>query len=137
MSKLSYRKTDIDTPEVNNYITMREIANSPIPISTIFKDALAEDKFELHSLNIMNKLKEKNANNHYKCLKKNYNKEKTKDKKKKKKVRFKMDFIDEVLIESFKEHNLKMCFMQEEMEEPLIIKKKNCKECIENFCLII
>lgn len=135
MSMSLNRKTSSDKTEVNNYITIREIPCSPIPISYIFKDSLSEDKLELSSVNILNKLNEKK--NKYCRRSSKHIIHKNKNRNKKKKVRFKHDFIDEVVIESYKEHNLKMCFMQVIMEEPNLNKKKNCKECIEKYCVIM
>jgi hypothetical protein len=130
MSKLSNRIANLESPEVNNFVTMRDIPYSPLPVNSILKDAIIDEKFELNSLN---KLKKKKPNYMQSNTKQTTNKEK--QKKKKKRVRFKYEFVDEVLIESYKEHNLKMCFMQGEIEEIIYKEKRDCRECLEKYCL--
>jgi hypothetical protein len=61
------------------------------------------------------------------------------DKNKKKKVKFKQDFINEVWIESYKEYNLKMCFMEMDLEQNDNFENNSesaCKKCVEKMCLI-
>ena len=52
--------------------------------------------------------------------------------KKKKKVRFKLDFIDEKLIESYKEYNLLMTYSEFEVQINEVKKEnsENCKKCL-------
>jgi hypothetical protein len=129
MSKSSTAKVNSEIQNGINIITMKDIPYTQIPVNSILKDSIYEDNCDSNwgSSYILRKLRPKYPQSTSKRSSKS---------KKKKKVRFKADFIDEVLIESYKEHNLKMCYMQEEIEDNLIPLKKDCRSCIQRYCVI-
>ena len=129
MSKSPSRKENNENKNEINLITMKDIPYTQIPVNSILKDSIYDDNYVSNwgSSNSLNRLRPKYLQSTGKRNSKF---------KKKKKVRFKADFIDEVLIESFKEHNLKMCYMQEEIEENLSPPKKDCKSCVQKYCPI-
>lgn len=129
MSKSPSGKENQENQNENNLITMKDIPYTQIPVNSILKDSIYDDNFVSNwgSTNSLNRLRPKYLQSTGKRNSKF---------KKKKKVRFKTDFIDEVLIESYKEHNLKMCYMQEEIEENLSPPKRDCKSCVQRYCPI-
>ena len=129
MSKLSTRKENNEKQNEINLITMKDIPYTQIPVNSILKDSIYDENYVSNwgSSYSKNRLRP----NYLQSTGKRNSKFK-----KKKKVRFKADFIDEVLIESYKEHNLKMCYMHEEIEENLNPPKRDCKSCVQKYCLI-
>ena len=102
MSKLLNGDTSKDVLNNKNSETIRDISYKEIIINSIIKDSLLEDGTEFNSLNLLNN-REESVNKH-KYLQSN----KKEKKKKKRLLRFKLDLIDEVEIESYKEHNQKI-----------------------------
>ena len=128
MSKLLNGDTSKDVLNNKNSETIRDNSYKEIIINSIIKDSLLEDGTEFNSLNLLNN-REESVNKH-KYLQSN----KKEKKKKKRLLRFKLDLIDEVEIESYKEHNQKMCFR--EIEDDVEKNAKDCRSCLEKFCLI-
>ena len=134
MSKLSNSNASNDVLQAINMVTMRDISYKEIPINSIIKDSLLEDGTEFNALNLLNNSKSRynkllhlHGNSSKHCSKK--------DKRKKKRLlKFRLDFIDEVEIESYKEHNQKMCYR--EIEENDEKKIKDCRSCLEKLCVI-
>jgi hypothetical protein len=123
MSKLLNGDTSKDVLD-----NKRDISNKEIILNSIIKDSLLEDGTEFNSLNLLNN-REESVKKH------KYLKSHKKEKKKKKRVlRFRLDLIEEVEIESYKEHNQKMCFR--EIEEDDEKNGKDCRSCLEKLCLI-
>ena len=133
MSKRSKANPSNDVLQAMNVVTMRDIPYKEIPINSIIKDSLLEDGTDFMAFNLLNtrEVKEKKLK-HLQSNSKLINKREKK--KKKRLLRFKLDFIDEVEIESYKEHNQKMCFR--EIEEDVVRNGKDCRSCLEKLCVI-
>jgi len=132
MSNLSNSFTSKEVLKNKNQETVRDISHKENLINSIIKDSLLEDGTEFNSLNLLNNLEERAKKHKYSQSKKLI--KNIQNKKKKRSLRFKIDFIEEIEIESYKEHNQKMCF--KEIDDEIEKNQKGCRSCLEKLCLI-
>jgi hypothetical protein len=145
MAKVLKKINDDDTIDVPNYVPNKEKGYQPDIIRSIMGGGSIIDEKDENSHFALNKIKKPKYSQGNKRNKSKHRNDSNLEpppgeltglKQKKKRVKFKSNFVEFVDLESYKEHNLKMCFMEGDQEiEPIEIDEETCK-CWKKYCVI-